>query len=368
MSKNNYQNMKTKIAVISALIAFSYANAQETNHTDIQMRKYSKKIDSIVTSEKAKMNAEFKILDENFNAKKLSAEEKQIQRNEVATKYEQIINTKVEDEKANLENATKEMVKNAVLGKGQSNYEFIVGEDNAILSFRGPKKTKKELLNAYDVNVAFGFIDLTKSASSLSIGDKSSDMRFGKSASMDLEFRNTRQLGKLTSPVFYRFGFGYRGDTFVPKNSKVFAQENDEIFLTDFTLGNLKKSRFINHYVVVPLDFVFILNPKYTVENGERILDNSKGNFRVSAGVYGGVKVLSQSQIIYKNADDRRVRLTENMNEGTNNFLFGGKVAVGYGGFNIFVKKDFTSTFNNQARLGNKYGFQIGIELLYINL
>ncbi|KQK25804.1 hypothetical protein AR438_09425 [Chryseobacterium aquaticum] len=360
--------MKTKIFVISALIAFSYANAQENSHTDIQIKKYSKRIDSIVVSEKAKMNDELNTLDENFKANKLSSEEKQKQRNEIASKYEQIINSKVDDEKANLEIATKEIVKNAVLGNGQSNYAIIVGEDNAILSFRDPKKTKKELLNAYDVNLAFGFIDLNKSASSLSVGGKDSDMRFGKSASTDFEFRITKQFGKLTSPVFYRFGFGYRGDTFVPKNSQVFLQENDEISLTDFTLGKLKKSRFVNHYLVVPLDFVFVLNPKYTVENGERILDNSKGNFRVSAGVYGGVRVLSQNQIIYKNADDRRVRITETINEGTNNFLFGGKVALGYGGFNIFVKKDFTPIFNDDARLGNKYGFQIGIELLYINL
>lgn len=360
--------MKTKIFVISALIAFSYATAQENSHTDIQIKKYSKRIDSIVVSEKAKMNDELNTLDENFKANKLSSEEKQKQRNEIASKYEQIINSKVDDEKANLEIATKEIVKNAVLGNGQSNYAFVVGEDNAILSFRDPKKTKKELLNAYDVNLAFGFIDLNKSASSLSVGDKDSDMRFGKSASTDFEFRITKQFGKLTSPVFYRFGFGYRGDTFVPKNSQVFLQENDEISLTDFTLGKLKKSRFVNHYLVVPLDFVFVLNPKYTVENGERILDNSKGNFRVSAGVYGGVRVLSQNQIIYKNADDHRVRITETINEGTNNFLFGGKVALGYGGFNIFVKKDFTPIFNDNARLGNKYGFQIGIELLYINL
>ena len=359
--------MKTKIFVISALIAFSYANAQENSHTDIQIKKYSKRIDSIVVSEKAKMNDELNTLDENFKANKLSSEEKQKQRNEIASKYEQIINSKVDDEKANLEIATKEIVKNAVLGNGQSNYAIIVGEDNAILSFRDPKKTKKELLNAYDVNLAFGFIDLNKSASSLSVGGKDSDMRFGKSASTDFEFRITKQFGKLTSPVFYRFGFGYRGDTFVPKNSQVFLQENDEISLTDFTLGKLKKSRFVNHYLVVPLDFVFVLNPKYTVENGERILDNSKGNFRVSAGVYGGVRVLSQNQIIYKNAHNRRVRITETINEGTNNFLFGGKVALGYGGFNIFVKKDFTPIFNDDARLGNKYGFQIGIEFLYIN-
>jgi len=359
--------MKTKIALLVAFTAFSYSNAQENYQTEIQMKNYSRKIDSIVVSEKSKMNAELNILDENFKANKLSAEEKQKQKNEIATKYEQIINTKIEDEKTSLENATKEAVKNAVLGNGQSNYTFVVGGDNAILSFRGPKKTKKEILRTFDLNIAFGFIDLTKSASSFALGNESSQMKFGKSVSGVTEFRFTRQLGTLTSPVFYRFGFGYRGDTFVPKDSKIVDFNNNEILLTDFTLGNLRKSRFTNHYIIAPLDFVFVLNPKYTVENGEKMLDNTKGNFRVTAGVYGGVRVLTQNQIIYKNVDDHRVVNRENIPDKVNDFLFGGKLSVGFGAFNVFVKKDFTPFFGDDVKINNKYGFQIGLELLYLN-
>ncbi len=359
--------MKTKIALFAAITAMSYANAQENSYTDVRMRNYSKKIDSIIVSEKSKMNVELDALEESFKNNKISSDEKQKQKKEVALKYEEIINEKVNSEKSDLEDATKEIVKNSVLGKDKSTDQIGFAQNNALISFKDSKRTKKEILKTFDVNIAFGYIDLTKSASSFALGSESSQMRFGKSVSAVTEFRFTRQLGSLTSPVFYRFGFGYRGDTFVPKNSQIADFNNNEISLTDFTLGHLKKSRFTNHYIVAPLDFVFVLNPKYTVENGEKMLDNTKGNFRVTAGVYGGVRVLTQNQIIYKNADNHRVVERENIPDMVNDFLFGGKISVGFGALNVFVKKDFTPFFGDNVKINNKYGFQIGLELLYLN-
>ncbi len=359
--------MKTKFALLAAVFLFSYSFAQENMHMDPQMKIYSKKIDSIITSEKSKMNIELDELDESFKNKKISADEKQRQKSDIALKYEEIINEKVDSQKTDLENATKEIVKNSVLGKGKAFDKIEVAQNNALLSFKGSKRTKKEILKTFDVNIAFGYIDLTKSASSFTLGSHSSQMKFGKSVSSVIELRFTRQLGALTSPIFYRFGFGYRGDTFVPKESKIVKYDNNEIFLTDFTAGHLKKSRFINHYIIAPLDFVFVLNPKYTVENGEKMLDNTKGNFRVTAGIYGGVRFLTQNQIIYKNEDDHRVVSRDNISDVANNFLFGGKLSVGFGALNIFVKKDFTPIFGDNVKINNKYGFQIGLELLYIN-
>ena len=104
--------MKTKIALMTAVMAFSYTFAQQNNH----LKTYSHKIDSIVVSEKSKMNAELDQVDRNYKDKRISAEEKQKQRVEIASKYEQIINDKVTAQQSELENATKEMVKNAVLG------------------------------------------------------------------------------------------------------------------------------------------------------------------------------------------------------------------------------------------------------------
>lgn len=360
-------NMKTKLALLSAVLAFSYAKSQERPYTDIQMRNYSKKIDSIIVSEKAKMNDELDALDKTFKENKLSSEEKQKQRTEVAKKYEEIINDKVDHQKVALEEATKELVKNSVMGKGKVFDRVGFTQNNAVLSLRDNKKTKKELLKGDDFNISFGFTNLTKSAGSLALGNSSSEAMFGRSTSLVFEYRATRQFGKLTSPVFYRIGLGLRTDTYKLADSKVVVQQDRQLSLEDFTAGYLRNSRIINNYITVPVDFVFVLNPKYTTENNEKMLDNSKGNFRISAGVYGGVRYLSQSQILYKNFEDHKVNYRENINGSVNNFLFGGKLSLGYGALNVFIKKDFTSIFNDNAKINNKYGIQIGLELLYIN-
>ncbi|MFY1046442.1 hypothetical protein [Chryseobacterium sp. GP-SGM7] len=358
--------MKTKIILFSALMSFAYAHSQEKTHTDLQIKDYSKKIDSIIVSEKAKMNNELDALDKSFKENKVSSDEKQRQRTEVAQKYEQIINEKVDDQKSNLEEATKELVKNSVMGKGKMSERVGFAQNNALLSIKDPKRTKKDLLSAVDLNFSLALLNLTNSAGSLNIANDS-EVKFGNSTSWLLEYRYTGQLGSITSPMFYRIGLGYRSDMFRLADSKVFVKNDNQIFLSDFTRGDLQKSRFINYYLTIPIDFVMVLNPKYTTENNEKMLDNSKGNFRVTAGIYGGYRVLSQNQIVYKNVDGNRVNDTENIKGVVNNFLFGSKISIGYRALNLYVKKDFTPIFNENAKINNKYGIQIGIELLYIN-
>ncbi|WP_294308983.1 hypothetical protein [uncultured Chryseobacterium sp.] len=358
--------MKTKFALMTALLAFSYAFSQEINP---KLKVYSQKVDSIVFSEKSKMNKELDDLERSYLDNKITADEKREKKTEIAERYEEIINGKVTAEKDQLETATREMVKDAVMGDPKKQSLQLLAQNNAVLVLNtGIKKTKKELLKTFDFNIGYGFINLTKSSSSLDIGNNESGIRSSLSSQMDI--RMTRQIGSLVSPVFYRLGLGYRQDTFNPEKPNVFVQDLNEIYLADFndlTTGTLKKSYFRNHYFVVPADIVWVLNPKYTIENNEKMLDNSRTNLRLTAGIYGGVRFLTQNYVIFKNEDNNRVKYRENVQEAAERFIFGGKLAVGYGPINIYIKKDFTPNFNDLAKINNKYGFQIGLELLYIN-
>lgn len=359
--------MKTKLALMTALLAFTWSFAQE-GQMNLQLKAYSKKIDSTIAAEKVQMNLELDELEKNFNGQEITDEEKQKQRTAIAAKYEAIINGKVADRQSELESATREMVKDAVLGRSRKYSLVMDPQSNALLTFKSPEKTYKDLLSRQDFNISFGFMNLTGSAGSLAIGNNESQMKVGKSTSSQFEFRFTRQIGPLTSPVFYRTGFGYRQDIISPEKPKVFVQDlSDAMYLADFTSANLRKSSFRNHYIMVPLDFVFVLDPQYTVENDEKLLDNSKGNFRLAAGIYGGVRVASQNYFVYKNEKNHSVKNVENMPEVANNFIFGGKLSLGYKAINIFIKKDFTPIFNDNAKINNKYGIQIGLELLYID-
>lgn len=360
--------MKTKWALMTAVLAFSYTFAQERPMSP-QLKSYSKKVDSIVVSEKMKMNTELDELDKNYKEKKITSDEKQKHRTEIAGKYEEIINDKITAQQADLETATRETVKDIVMGKSGDQSLDLFSQNNAVLTLKSSRdRTIKELLNTFNFNVSYGIMNLTRSASSLAIGNDESRIKVGRSGSSQLEFRLTRQLGSLTSPVFYRIGLGYRLDVIAPEKPKVFVQDGKhELYVTDFQGGTLRKSYLRNYYAVVPLDFVFVLNPKYTVENNERMLDNSRGNLRFTAGIYGGIRASTQNYIFYKDEEGHKVKYREEASDALNRFLFGGKLSLGYGALNIFIKKDFTPIFNDHAKINSKYGIQIGLELLYID-
>lgn len=361
--------MKTKIALMTAVMAFSYSFAQQNPHSG-SMDSYSRKIDSIVVSEKINMNKELDDVDKNFKDNKINIDEKQKQRAEIASKYEQRINEKVEAEKTGLEEATREMVKDAVLrprdtlrGKNQ----VMLGLGGIKANMDSDKKTPKDYLHMMQYAVALVGTGYSSKDKPFKFFDKNSDVKNTVFNSSSFVIRYESQLGGFTSPVFYRIGLGYRWDQSKPKYGQVFTQDNNVLGIKDFTNGDLKETHLDNHYLFVPLDFKFVLNPKYIEYNGVKYLDNRKSQFSIIAGIYGGVRLTSNIYNKYSNEFSNRIVEREKLNHGMNDIVFGGKLGVGFAGFNIYVQKDFTPTFNNNANLTHKYGLQIGIELLNVN-
>ncbi len=358
--------MKTKIALMTAVMAFSYTFAQQNNH----LKTYSHKIDSIVVSEKSKMNAELDQVDRNYKDKRISAEEKQKQRVEIASKYEQIINDKVTAQQSELENATKEMVKNAVLGRKDS---ANTSANQVQLGIGGLKlkvnnnKTPKDHLSSLDLAVSLVGANLVSKNDYFKVYSKDSEMKNTILNSSSFALRYENQVGGYKSPVFYRLGMGVRMDGLTPKYGQVFVQNEGKLMVDDFTRGELRRTYLRNTYLYVPAELRFVLNPKYTEYEGVKYLDNTKRQISIVAGIYGGIKLSSQNYIKYSNDNSKRIVEKERVMQGVNNFVFGGKLGIGYGGINLFIQKDFTPTFNGDALLGKKYGLQIGIEIVNLD-
>lgn len=363
--------MKTKLIFMAAVMAFTYSAAQENPDMNPQIKLYSKKIDSIVVSEKSKMNAELDLIDKNFKEKKITSEEKQKQRSEVASKYQQIINDKVDAQQNELESATKEIVQNAVFmdrdsTKGHKN-EMWVGLNGLNMKL-GQKKRKnpKHSLQTFELSASMMGTGLTSKNEPFNLYDKNSDTRNTIINSSQMALRYEGQVGGFKSPVFYRIGLGVRFDQYVPKYGKVFKQENNSLFVDDFERGDLKRNQFNNTYIYMPVDLRFVLNPKYIEYEGVQYLDNRKRQLSLVMGVYGGVRVGSVNYLRYSNENSRRIVERERIMHGVNDFIVGGKFGVSYGSFKVFVQKDFTPVFNESALLKNKYGVQIGIEFVNI--
>ncbi|PWN61130.1 hypothetical protein [Chryseobacterium viscerum] len=363
--------MKTKLILMGAVMAFSYGLAQESPENNLSI--YSKKIDSIVMTEKGKMSIELDQIDKSFKAKKITSDEKQKQRTIVASKYEQIINEKIDSQKQDLETATKELVKDAVfksddtLKNGRNQLWLGLNGFNMKLNEKKKRNNPKNYLQTFELSVSMGGAGLTSKNEPFGFYNKNSDIKNSVINSWQLTLWYGNQIGSYTSPFFYRFGLGVRSDQLTPKYGQAFKQDKYNIFVDDFDRGNLKKSILYNTYITVPVDLKFVLNPKYKEYEGVKYLDNNQNQLSLILGVYGGVKVGSINYSKYSNEFSDRIVEREKVMHGVNDFVFGGKIGISYAGFNLFVQKDFTPAFNDNALLKKKYGLQIGIEIANVN-
>ncbi|MBL1220869.1 hypothetical protein JET18_08475 [Chryseobacterium sp. L7] len=361
--------MRTKLALMAAALAFTCSFAQEKTDVEYKINRYSKKIDSIVVSEKSKMNTELDIIDSNFTEKKITSEEKQKQREETALKYQQIINEKVDAQQHELELATKEMVKNSVLmdrDSARSKNEVWLGFDGINMKFADKKNRRRDpkfYLRTVDFSASIMGSGLTSKDEPFSFYNSDSDTRNTIFNSSQFAFRYEDQIGGFKSPVFYRIGLGVRSDKYVPKYGQVFKQENNTLFVDDFDRGSLRNTKLNITYLYVPVDLRFVLNPKYIEYEGVKYLDNRKRQLSLIMGIYGGVKVGSVNYIKYSNVNSKRIVERERIMNGVNDFVVGGKFGISYAGFNLFVQKDFNPIFNDSALLKKKYGLQFGIEI-----
>src|SRR6218665_541046 len=359
--------MKFKILLLAMLSSF--ATAQTT--LDSQMKSYTEKVNSIVSTEKANMKAETDKIDEAFSSGKITKAEQISQKEAVSKKYETLINDKIENEREQFENITKTAVTNSVYNtKIDTTYNknvMIFGSSGLSIKIKKRDKSPKEYINTSAVSGGYAFANLTKDKGSFNPFENDSEMRIGNSHSVEVQFRKDKQLGSYTSPWVLRYGLAYRTDTYMPKRPQAFVQDNSQLLLEDFQEGSLKRSKLRNVYLTFPIEFQLYLNPKYTEYDGKQYLDVRKKMWKVGLGAYAGINTRSIVKVKYHNENDNFKKYDYTLDDGVNAFLFGGKFSLGYGGVTLFIKKDFTPIFNDKANLPNKNGIQIGIEIANID-
>lgn len=364
MFKFKIINMKTKrLTSILLIVISSVVFAQETPDLQKKIKNYTEKIDSIVVSEKSKMNEEINLLEKQKDKGLISKAELQEKKDEIAKRYETIINEKVENESSKMEIITKETVRDAVYEKEKKIELSLQMGNRGLTSLKTNKANNPaHLLDRMDLILGLGFISLVDSQNSLAFLSKNDQVYTGQSNTYLV--KKEKQIGKIISPLFIGYGVGLRADHYSPRKSRIFTQGSEQLLIEDFNDGDLKFSALQIQYAEIPVDLSFVLNPKYIDYEGKTYLDASKKQFRIGLGVYGGVRFGNRIKHRYSNDDSRRNKFIQKVENGVNPFLFGGRFSVSYGGLNVFVKKDFTRIFDNDALINNKYGLQIGIDLI----
>ncbi|MCX8532327.1 hypothetical protein [Chryseobacterium luquanense] len=359
--------MKQKILLTGAfMFLFSIAFSQSKVTLKKQMENYTNKVDSLVTEERNKMNAEFDELEKKMKAGEISENEMNEQKNLTAIRYEAIINDEIAKQKDEYEEITGKTVRKALFKSNLSSENKLFRTARGALldlTFEQPEfdepEDPKNYLESFGYVAGISLINFTDNK----FFDFSKGNELKNSTSGNFTLRYENQLGKTTSPVFYRVGLGWRLETIVPSNDKIFAQDDKNLYITDFTGNNFKNAWLRTDYIYIPVEAIFVLNPKFKDYEGVRYIDNTKKQLRIGVGLYGGTKINDRIHLQYKNDFGNRVYNRDAVSKGLNPFIFGGKISIEYFGFNIYIMKDFTSVFNNEALIRNKKGVQIGIDL-----
>jgi hypothetical protein len=362
--------MNTKILLSGMALSVSVLfAAQETPTFGKKIKDYAAKVDSIVVAEKIKRKAELNDLDLKFKERKITEAERQTQRTEISNRYERSVTEKVNAEIRELDQITKDAVTSAMQNADHDEGLQVSSVSEVTVKHSGKKgKHPKDLLNSSDLAVSIGFPTLTNSDAPFNFFNNRSEVRLGQSMSWNFVLRRENQLGNHKSPVFINYGLGFREDIYDLGAERVFAQTQDYLYIAPFDAGKIKYSKLAVDYIEVPVGINFVLNPKYVEYEGTEYLDAAKNQFRMGLGIYGGVKVGNRIKYRYSDAVSKSIVVQERLSSGVSPFLFGGKFSIGYGGINLFLKKDFTAIFEKEAQLNNKLGLQFGVEFVNITL
>lgn len=361
--------MKSKILILALLSGFATAQTTLEN----QIKTYSSSLESIIASEKTKMRDEIAVVESAYDEGKITKEELIDQKKSISEKYETIINDKIEAQRSKMDSITKSTVVASVFGinaKNNSNNNVYTNSSGIVsvdINATKNKNNPKKYINTTSTSINYAFLNLTKDKGSFNPFEDDSQMRFGNSHSFEIQFRRDMQLGNEASPWFFRYGIAYRTDTYMPKRPQVFVQNNQQLYLENFENGNLKRSKLRNVYLTLPVEFQVVLNPKYTEYEGKTYIDARKKMFKIGLGAYAGINTRSIVKVKYYNPEGKFDKYQYTLDDGVNSFLFGGKLTLGYGSFNLFIKKDFTPIFNDKSILPSKNGIQIGIELVNLD-
>ncbi len=298
---------------------------------------YARKVNSIIQNQKTIMESELTAARAKADADGTSASDWEKQKSEIADKNSLLIDQKIHELGFDIDEITQKQVRYSLLNTDAKSEEEL--KKTLARKYRATKS-----VNGY---ISWGIMGLTNN---LPNNDLDNNKAFSNNFEFGMKFNY--QFNQ-KSPWAFISGFGFSWRTLRLQNDKYFAKDaNSNIFLAQSDV-NLEKSKLRTGYFMVPIGFQYNFSKLKTV--GDIQYRPYYDGFKVSANVYGGVK-LSSNNIV--KGDDVKFRTRENFD--VNPFVYGAQVSLSYGQISLFVKKDFSNFFKDN-HFNNDKMLQFGV-------
>ncbi len=299
---------------------------------------YAKKIDDIIQEEKKLMEAELLEL-QNKNLDKAEFDK---QKAEIANRYSEKIDKRIEELGFDLDAVIQKQVKYSLLNTDVTSNEELRAK---ILAKFRPKKT-------FSSYFSYGIMNLTNN-----LPDNELDKNIGYANNLEFGLNFSYQFSR-TSPLGLISGIRFSWRTLRLDNNLYFDKNsNGNVYLAKYD-KSLDKNKLRTGYIIVPLGLQYSFS-KLKNAGMDIQYRNFRDGFKVAGYFYGGVK-MSTNNIVSGDGPDFRNR----GNYQVNPFVCGAQFTVSYNDFSLFVKKDFTNFFKGGNFQNDKalvFGVSLGL-------
>ncbi|KQK26899.1 hypothetical protein AR438_01365 [Chryseobacterium aquaticum] len=319
-------------------------NLQSKEDTEVspivkeKVDEYAKKIDAIIQEEKKLMEAELLIL----QSKNLEKTEFDKQKAEVANRYSEKIDERIEALGFDLDTVIQKQVKYSLLNSDVTSNEELKAK--LLKKFRATKD--------FSGYFTYGIMTLTNN-----LPDNDLDKNIGYANNLEFGLKFNYQFNR-TSPWGLISGIGFSWRTLRLDNNMLFAKDaNADVYIANYQ-GSVDKAKLRTGYIMVPLGLQYNFSKLKNAGMDIQYRPYSDG-FRIAANMYGGVK-MSTNNIVRGDGQDFRDR----GNYQVNPFVYGAQFTVSYDNISLFVKKDFSNFFKDSYFQNDKalvFGIGIGL-------
>lgn len=305
-----------------------------------KVNQYALEVRQVVIEEKLAMEKEVSQVNEDLSANLLNEEEANNLKADIALRFSERINQKIESLNFNLDEVTKQQVQYSIMNTDMD--QLKKDQENGTKLYR----TKNQVTGYF----GFGMITLPD-------GDNEKlNNHLGISTGIDAGFIYDRQFHR-TSPFTFKTGIYFSWRTVRFEDDYYLSRdENGTVDLVEYDLG-LKKSKLRGTYIMVPIGISYHAAKIEIDEEGNSYRNIHKG-FGVSANVYGGFRISNNNIVKGENIDWRHRKSNMNLND----FAYGAQLTLNYKSWNVFVRQEFSSYFKENT-FDDRKMLQFGIGL-----
>lgn len=349
-----------KIILYAVVLLCSLATKMYSQETfEERAKTIAENIRKVTQQQKDSLKLEVESIEKNLESGSISSEMAATQKLNAATKRAQIIEQKVAEQDAKLQQLIKDEVdgktpetKNnggtmIILGStgvdsiGKHKTEINLG---SLKVYKGEEEKMKRLSKRTTSQFvfAFGLNNLVTDGDSNSL--ENSDFKTWGSKFVEWGFTFNTRIFKENNLLHFKYGLSLMYNNLRPTENRYFVKEGDITTLQTFD-DDLRENKFRNSMVVLPLHLEFDFTPKTVDENGVSRFRTHK-SVRLGIGGFGGLNYQSTQKLRYEE-DDIRIKNKQKGDFNVSTLVYGLSGYVGYESISLYAKYNLNPLFQN---------------------